>query len=94
MVEVDAGVGFAVEDDAFLAAVVGGVGAVGVSGEVGVVLFLEGGGDVSGGRVWKGGSEVVGLGLEVLTYLHVDLHRCYYSVLWVIAVVGVHPHAI
>lgn len=42
MLEVDLGVGFAVEDHAFLAAVVGGIFAVVVRGEVGVVLVGEG----------------------------------------------------
>ena len=38
MLEIDLGVGFAVEGDAFLAAVVGGIFAVVVRGEIGVVL--------------------------------------------------------
>lgn len=42
MVGVDLGVCFAVEDHAFLSAVVGGIFAVVVRGEIGVVLVCEG----------------------------------------------------
>lgn len=45
-----------------------------------------------GGRDLKRGG---GKGLAGgLAYLHVDLERCWFVMVWVVAVVGVHPYAI
>lgn len=43
-----------------------------------------------GGRDFEKG----GRGGGGLAYLHVDLERCWHVMVWVVAVVGVHPYAI
>ena len=80
--EVGLGVCVAVEDDAFSAAVVGGVFAV-VCGEVCVILAEE------RLAVDDGNLERV-----LYSYLHVYLHRCWSFVFWIEAMVGVHSQAI